>query len=232
MIIIGHRGGGAPAPENTLKSIRQGMECADFVEVDVRCTRDGVPVIIHDPTLERTTNGRGYIRDCTLEELKRLDAGEGEQIPTLEEVMNLVKGRVGLVIELKEGYFIERVCRIVSDYMPTSLMFVSFQMGALKEVKARLPDIPAGLIYSRAMEAPVDVCAAMKIDLLLPGYRIIDKKTIDEAHAAGLRVITWTLNDPEQIRRAAVLGVDGFATDFACMAGRLIRELDRSVIQS
>jgi glycerophosphoryl diester phosphodiesterase len=86
MLIIGHRGAKAIEPENTLRALAKGMECADFVEIDVRMSRDNELVVIHDRTLERTTNGKGQVNDFTLEQLKELDAGKGEKIPTLKEV--------------------------------------------------------------------------------------------------------------------------------------------------
>ncbi|MDD1713112.1 MAG: glycerophosphodiester phosphodiesterase, partial [Methanoregulaceae archaeon] len=102
MQVIGHRGARSVEPENTLRAVREGMRCADTVEVDIRQTRDGVLVIMHDATLDRTTNGHGLIRTCTLAALQRLDAGKGEKIPTFSEVLDLVGGRCGLFAEIKE----------------------------------------------------------------------------------------------------------------------------------
>ncbi|HQM56162.1 MAG TPA: glycerophosphodiester phosphodiesterase family protein, partial [Methanoregulaceae archaeon] len=93
MFIIGHRGARAVEPENTLRAMKTGMTCADYIEVDVRLSCEGIPVIMHDPMLDRTTNGTGSVNAHTLEELKSLDAGKGESIPTLEEVCRLVSGR-------------------------------------------------------------------------------------------------------------------------------------------
>ncbi|MEM2795626.1 MAG: glycerophosphodiester phosphodiesterase family protein, partial [Thermofilaceae archaeon] len=102
-IIVAHRGASGYEPENTLRSVRKALEMGvDAVEVDVRLSRDGVPVVIHDETVDRTTNGSGRVSDMTLKELKRLDAGAGEQIPLLEEVLEVVKGHAPLFAEIKE----------------------------------------------------------------------------------------------------------------------------------
>lgn len=113
MDIIGHRGAAAAAPENTLSAIRTGMECADYVEVDVRLSRDHVPVIMHDPTVDRTTNGSGRVGEFTAADLHLLDAGQGEQIPTLEEVCLLVGKKTGLCVEIKEPGSELEVCEVL-----------------------------------------------------------------------------------------------------------------------
>ena len=111
MLIIGHRGAKGEEPENTLRAVRAGMACAESVEVDVRLSLDGVPVVMHDPLLDRTTNGTGPVNEYTKETLQTLDAGEGEKIPTLEEVCSLVAGHCGLFLEIKEPGSEEQVCR-------------------------------------------------------------------------------------------------------------------------
>lgn len=218
MFIVGHRGGGAPAPENTLKSIRNGMRCAGWVEVDVRFTRDGIPVVIHDATLERTTNGRGNVRDHTLIKLKELDAGEGEQIPTLEEVLDCIAGRVGLFLELKETEGVEEVCAILGARGPSPLFLVSFHKEVLLRAKELLPEVRTGWIFSRMPEQLWPTVSRLHASAVLPRIDLLDRTIVGVAHGQHLKVVTWTLNREREIARAVALGVDGFATDDACRA--------------
>ncbi len=116
MLIIGHRGCNLE-PENTLRALAKGMEGADFVEVDVRVSRDNELVVIHDRSLERITNGKGMVKDFTLEQLKELDAGKGEKIPTLKEILDLVRDK-GLIIEInKRGWKFSQAAPLVVGWV-------------------------------------------------------------------------------------------------------------------
>jgi glycerophosphoryl diester phosphodiesterase len=221
MLIIGHRGCNLE-PENTLRSLAKGIECADFVEVDVRMSKDGVPMIMHDRTLERTTNGKGMVKDFTLEQLKELDAGKGEKIPTLQEVFDLVRDR-GLLVEIKEAGSEGIIRGTIKERRFTNIMLVSFNPGSLRNAKEMLPDIKTGIIYSRTIENPVRLALKIKANVLLPKYELASGELIERAHKHNLMVFPWTLNTEQEIRRAVDIGVDGFATDDPCLARQLLR---------
>ncbi len=221
MLIIGHRGCNLE-PENTLRALAKGMECADFVEVDVRMSKDGVPMIMHDRTLERTTNGIGMVKDFTLEQLKELDAGKGEKIPTLQEVLDLVRDR-GLLVEIKEAGSEEKICGMIKESGVRNVILVSFNPGSLRNSKEMLPDTKTGIIYSRAAENPSRLALGIKANILLPKYDLVSRELVEISHRHDLMVFPWTLNTNHEIRRAADMGVDGFATDDPCFARQLIR---------
>lgn len=221
MLITGHRGCGVE-PENTLRALKKGMECADFVEVDVRVSRDGELVVIHDRTLERTTNGRGVVRDFTLAQLKELDVGKGEKIPTLQEVLDLVKDR-GLLIEIKEAGSEEKICALIKERGFENIMFVSFSPQSIKNAKAMMPDLKTGIIYSKAIENPLRLALGIKAGAILPKFELASKELVERAHRHGLMVFTWVLNTEEEIRWAIEMGVDGFASDDPCLARRLLQ---------
>ncbi|MDN7024278.1 glycerophosphodiester phosphodiesterase [Methanoculleus sp. FWC-SCC1] len=218
MFIVGHRGARARAPENTLAALRTGMACADYVEIDVRLTRDGIPVVIHDATVDRTTNGTGRVRDLALDDLRSLDAGEGEKIPTLREVLSLVDGRSGLIVEIKEQGTEEIVCSTLLENLPERCMLVSFHAGSVAAAKKLLPGAGAGLIFSEEQGDPVRDAADLGADAVLPRFDRLDGGLVRTAHERGLLVIPWVLNSVEDIHRAESLGVDGFASDDPCMA--------------
>ena len=225
MFIIGHRGAAALEPENTLRALRKGLECAHFVEVDVRMTRDGVPVILHDPTVDRTTDGTGNVRDLTFDDVMKLDAGKGERIPTLEEVLRLLKGNGGLVVELKETEDPGPVLDMIGRSGVAPLFIVSFHTSVLKEVKRTLHHARTGLIFSRADEDSLEIAGIIHADLILPKYVLLTAALVEEAHRRRLMVVPWTLNTDEEIRRAAEMQADGFATDDPCRAKDILREL-------
>ncbi|RQD83700.1 MAG: glycerophosphodiester phosphodiesterase [Methanocalculus sp. MSAO_Arc2] len=222
MIIIGHRGARATCPENTIAALREGSRCADYVEIDVRLSRDRVPVVIHDPTLERTTNGTGLVSDYTLPELKALDAGEGEQIPTLAEVFALDHGGCGLVIELKEGGYEDQIAAMVSESMGrgsvSDILIVSFDADCLRHIAQLLPDAEVGYIFRSVEPDPILVAASIPASTILPRFDLVSWELISSARKADLRVIAWTLNTDEEYMAAAQLGVDGMATDDPCHA--------------
>ena len=218
MFIIGHRGARAVAPENTLRAISRGMGCADAVEVDVRLSRDGVPVIMHDETVDRTTNGSGPVHGYTLEELKQLGAGAGELVPKLEEVCSLVKEKCGLVVEIKEPGSEAPICAILQENLPRDLVIVSFHPECIIAVKALLPGVRTGIISSHhALDLPA-LAGNIGAEVVLPKFDLVIPDLVRECRERGLLVIAWTLNTEDAFRRAQVLGIDGFATDDPCAA--------------
>jgi glycerophosphoryl diester phosphodiesterase len=224
MIIIGHRGARACAPENTLRALEIGMECADCVEVDVRRSRDGVAIIMHDATVDRTTNGTGMVGSLTREELKALDAGAGESIPTLREVVDFIAGRCGLVVEIKEPGTEELVCSELRRKSPDPLWIVSFHQECLKVVSTLFPAAKTGFIYSKAHKDPVFMAQSVNADAVLPKITRADQNLVDLAHRSGLSVFLWTLNTKDEFLWAYTLGTDGFASDDPCLARRYFSE--------
>jgi glycerophosphoryl diester phosphodiesterase len=222
--LIGHRGACTLEPENTLRSIARAIECAaDMVEVDVRACGDGELVIIHDETLDRTTNGSGRVRDLTLEELRRLDAGRGEKIPTLREALELMKdARVRPVIEIKEEGIEERILEEVSRAdLAKSAFFVSFSPRSVKRVEELFPAGERGIIFARPIPNPVQLALELGAQLL-PRWDLVTTKLLNSAREKGVKVFAWVLNSEADFRRAIDMGLDGFATDNPCFARRII----------
>lgn len=218
MMIIGHRGAKALEPENTLRALRRGMGCADYVEIDVRMTCDGELVVIHDPTLERTTNGAGRVGDHTLRELRELDAGKGEKIPTLAEVLELVRGSSGLVLEIKEPGTEDQISREVACCRPDRLLVVSFHEESIAAIRRILPDAATGLIISEKNPATIVNARILGAAAVLTKMTVLRPAMVTEAHEKGLMVISWTLNARKDYHAAEMMNVDGIATDDPCGA--------------
>ncbi|MDK2891350.1 MAG: glycerophosphoryl diester phosphodiesterase, partial [Methanoculleus sp.] len=216
MLIIGHRGARALGPENTPSALRKGMACADLVEVDLRLTRDGIPVAIHDATVDRTTNGTGPVKGYTVEALAGLDAGEGERIPTLGEILDLVQNKAGLVVEIKEPGTEAVIVSALMDRMPERLFLVSFHPESVATAKRLLPGVQAGLIYSQETADLIALARSVQADLILPRWDRVSRELVERAHAAGLLVVPWILKAEDDIREALRLGIDGFASDDPC----------------
>lgn len=218
MLIIGHRGAKGVEPENTLRAIRTGMACADYVEVDARLSRDGIPVIMHDPMLDRTTNGIGPVNGLTLKELKLLDAGRGEQIPTLEEVCSLVEGTCGLFVEIKEPGSESLICSVLGQNQPENLYIVSFHQESIGSAKDLLPRVKTGIIYSRALADLPGAAAGHGADAILLKFGLLTGNLVKECRKKNLLIVSWTLDSPEEFQMASDLGIDGLATDDPCRA--------------
>lgn len=218
MEIIAHRGASARAPENTLAAIRLALGCADYVEVDVRLSLDRVPVVIHDPTVDRTTSGKGRVGDFTTAELRALDAGHGEHVPTLEEVCGLVAGKAGLCVELKEPGSEIHVCEVLDRLSPSPLLVVSFHRASLAAVHEVMPETPLGLISTRPEIPTPRRDEDVPLYAFLPRFDVLTREVTREARSRGLRVIPWTLDSEAEWEEARRVGVDGFATNDPCRA--------------
>jgi glycerophosphoryl diester phosphodiesterase len=218
--VIGHRGARGHAPENTLLSIETAIRLgAHWVEVDVQ-HHAGELWLMHDLRLERTTNGRGHLTDHTAAALRQLDAGRGQPIPTLPEAMDLIEQKVGLNIELKSwNGCAAAVADCLRNYLAEGwpanrLMVSSFHLPELWEFRQILPEVPVAALYCGVPLDWAGIAVELGARCLNLSDEFVDEKLLADAHARGLRVNVYTVNDPEELRRMRDLGVDGVFTDY------------------
>jgi glycerophosphoryl diester phosphodiesterase len=235
--IAGHRGDKMVAPENTLDALGLALKsAADYVETDVQLTADGVPVLMHDWTVDRTTNGTGPLWKYTYEELSALDAGSwfgeefaGATVPTLEEFLNLLRWSTkNAILELKGSWTDEQVTLIadliarhgVNDHV----MIGSFDIMTLQALQRVRPELPGMLIVRDIVGDPGTLAAAAGAIALVTSKRAItrDSELVERVHAAGLGILIYTLNDSETWSDAVSLGVDGIVTDRPAELGQWI----------
>ncbi len=215
MILTGHRGAAELEPENTRLSIQKAIDLGvDQVEIDVHLTRDQHLVVIHDATVDRTTDGQGAVADFTLEEVKRLDAGKGERIPTLQEVIDLVRGKVVLQIELKGPDTAESVVRTVKqNNIESEVLLTSFVHERLREAPQLNPSLALGALWTNP---PTDTCEQaidMGEEAIHIQYQNIDAQLVQKAHAHGLNIRAWNPDTVEVIQRVIDLGVDAVGSN-------------------
>ena len=214
MLKIGHRGAKAYEPENTLRSFKKALDLGvDAVELDVRRTKDDNVVVIHDPEVDRTTNGKGLVNALTLREIKQLVTEKGEEIPTLEEALDFLDKKVKIFIELKEPALEEKVLSLIRGKgLEKNVIIVSFLEEALKKVRELNNEIETGLIYVRHKN-PIKAALELKANYLLPLYRFTHTADVEKAHQNGLKVIVWTVNEQEEVLEYQKKGVDGITSD-------------------
>ena len=220
MLVIGHRGAAGHRPENTLASLRYALTLGvDAVEIDVQML-DGALIVLHDDTLERTTNGHGHFKAMAIDALRTLDAGAGERVPLLEEVIALTRGRIGLNIEVKEagiaGQVIDYVLAATAD-LPAwraRILFSSFDVETSAEL-ARLRGIMGfGLLYEEAFEPALARALSLGAKSLHMSLDTLDSTVVARARKQGLEVYVYTVNSHEDIARCRAAGVDGVFSDY------------------
>jgi glycerophosphoryl diester phosphodiesterase len=248
---VAHRGASGEVAENTLAAVRRAVELgADMVEIDVRRSKDGALVLMHDATLNRTTDaqrvfprrGPWRVGDFTYDELGRLDAGSwkspafaGERIPTLAEVLDIIgPSRTGLLLELKSpelypgivGDVVAQMRDLPRHVEPAlaegRLVVQSFTFAAMKEHKTLAPAFPVGLLGtpSRANLPALGTWA----DQVNPSHFSVDKGYVDQVHRAGMQCLVWTVDRPPAMKRALRIGVDGVITNRPHALGRLLAD--------
>ena len=210
---IGHRGAAGLEPENTLRSFQRAAgEGADALELDLRITRDRQLVVLHDPTVDRTTDGRGPVHGMTLAELQDLGGGMGERVPTLTEVMEATA--LPIHAELKVVEAAEPLARLILETEAAErLTPISFHAAALRRVKRAVPNLPVGLIFSGAPPDAAQRVLSVGASLVSLEAAHLSVEAVERCRRAGLKITTWTVNELEQMRRAMELGVDGIVTD-------------------
>jgi glycerophosphoryl diester phosphodiesterase len=220
LICFGHRGAAGHAPENTLPSVKKALELgADWIEIDAYLV-EGELIVFHDDRLERTTNGAGYLTEKSLEYLRSLDAGNGEKIPLLREVFDLVNRRAGINIELKGPETAGPVAKLIENYVKNlgwryeEILVSSFNHHELRKIKELQPSIRTGALI---VALPLDY-AAFAEELgaysVHPGMEFINREFVNDAHRRNLKVFVFTVNHPDDLRKMKALGVDGVFTDY------------------
>ena len=223
MLRIAHRGASAIAPENTLAAIRRAIELgARWVEVDVQACADGL-VVIHDDTLERTTNGHGPLATQTVDALRKLDAGylqpgHGERIPLPDEVLDLCRGRCAVNLELKAPNVAPRLLPLLAQTLAggwpaDALLCSSFDWPQLAALRAALPGLSLGVLCEQVDAAAVTMAHALGARVIACALQHADADAVAAAHGAGCALWVFTVNDADCAARLAALGVDGIFSD-------------------
>jgi len=227
-LVISHAACGGHAPENSLAGIRKAIELgSDAIEIDVQVSSDGVPLLMHDLTVDRTTNGTGAVASLTLEELRGLDAGV-EPSASLEEVLAETRGKVLLVMEIKQPGIEERLAQLVAKMDAVGhVMAWSFFPEALEGMRKADPRIPCALLISPQALPKWPRMREKAISMGLQGVSVffagIDERTVRECRLSGLSLYAWTADAPADIERLIGLGVDGICTNYPDRAVAALR---------
>jgi len=235
--IIAHRGASGHSPENTLAAYERAVQLgAGFIETDLHLTRDAQFVAIHDPTLERTTNGRGSVRDFTLAELRRLDAGKwfdrdfmGQRIPTLDEILDFArKNDVIFYLEVKYdaawGMHHSLMAALQNAQNAARTIVISFDQTTLAALRRVDASIMMGLLGDEPGADYVKDALELGARQLCPQSSLVTPDLVERAHGADLQVATWTVDDVEEMRRMIAAGVDGIMTNFPDRLRALIED--------
>lgn len=232
-LIFAHRGASLRAPENTLAAfVLAKAEGADAIELDVKLSADGIPVVMHDPTVDRTTDGSGAVATLSLPALKELDAGERQRIPTLEDVFEEMDKKFLINIELTNyttpnDSLVDEVAALIKKHQRSeTTLFSSFLPKNLKRAAALLPQTPRGLLtlpdffgwWMRNLTFWLGDYQALH-----PHFQHVSTRSVARIHKLNRRVHVWTINREENIRKFAQMGVDGIFTDDPRLAHQSLR---------
>jgi len=232
-LVIAHRGDSAHRPENTLASFASALELgATVVELDVQLTADGHVVVLHDPTLDRTTTGRGDVRRLTLAEVRKASAGypelfgttyAGERVPTLAETLGLLRGRARALVEIKTESVTDDIqggveARVADEVRRAGLAaeaaLISFDQRAVVRLRDLAPDITRGRLFGRTNVASILAAAdEAGCELVMPHKSQLSDALADRVHAADLKLATWVVDDPDELKRLARFGLYGVGTN-------------------
>lgn len=227
--VIAHRGNSSVAPQNTLAALESAWRAgADSIEIDLQLSADGAAVVIHDDTVDATTNGSGAVDDLDLAELRRLDAGSwfspayaGQQVPTFAEVITFLAARRGidLLLELKGDWPAQAVQQVVeairSAQLGDRVILQSFSSGTVAVLAEAAPELRRGLLIAEADAGLLAQCTELAVMACNPHGALLRQRPelLAQLHAAGLQVMVWTANQPEEWSALVAAGVDAIITD-------------------
>lgn len=214
MRIYAHRGASASEPENTLRAFQRALDLGvDGIELDVQATSDRVPVILHDRDLARTTNGTGHVDELALDDLQQLDAGQGETVPTLHDVLSLVGDRAHLDIEVKQAGIEREIIAVLARCSDVRYSISSFDwrvLEAFRSLSAEIDLWPLTVVVSDAVFETASRLGSTAVALYAPSYTT---ESADRLRAAGLNAMIWTVNDVPTARHMLQLGAAALCTD-------------------
>jgi len=220
LICFAHRGASGHEPENTLAAVEKAIALgADWIEVDVYAVASEL-IVIHDERLERTTNGAGYVRDKSLAYLRSLDAGKGQSIPTLRDVLDSADGRVGINVELKGPKTARLVVSLIEEYVRErhwnydQFIVSSFNRRQLRKVRTLNSCIRIGILINRPRRHYAIFARRYDVYSVHAQIHLASPRFIGRAHECGLKVFVYTVNSSEEIDRLQALGTDGIFTDY------------------
>ncbi len=224
---MAHRGASAERYENTLPAFELAIEHgADAIELDVRATRDGAAIALHDSTLDRTTDGTGRVRELTLAHVRALDAGAGAAVPTVAEVLDLARGRVKVMLEIKDAAALAPALRCVErGNVEHDVAVMAFSSSVLREARRRCPAVSRVRLSSNRVETA--------IRLRRPGepalgawHRMVDRDLVRRCHDRGRALLAWTADDERELRRLVGCGVDAVVTNRPNLLSRVLSGAD------
>ncbi len=208
-------------PENTIKSFKKALKLnVDIIELDVHVCKSGELIVIHDEKVNRTTNRKGLVSEKTLSELKKLDAGKGEKIPTLSEVLDIIDRKAKINIELKGPKTAKPVHELIKNFTKnkgwnnSDFIVSSFYPKELIKFHKLNPKIKAGFLIQRKPNLYMKLIKKAGASSMNVSMKFVNKELIKDAHNIGLKVYVWTVNNPKDIERMKKLGVDGIFSNF------------------
>lgn len=235
---VAHRGASGETPENTISSFKRAIaQGAEIIETDARLSEDKEIILIHDETVERTTNGKGRVSQLTLKELKGLDAGSwfgkkfsGEKIPTLSEAIEVIRKRAKLNIEFKGEDFllVSKVMDLLKEEgFIKKVILSSFDYLFVKKAKRLEPQVITGLLFATSLQKEKSYNYWRWADIILPRYNLVSEDLIARAHSRGLKVIAWTVDNPKKIKKLVYLKVDGIASNYPALLTKVLTESNK-----
>ncbi|SKB48542.1 glycerophosphoryl diester phosphodiesterase [Salegentibacter salinarum] len=221
LLKIGHRGAKGHLAENTLESIQKALDFGvDAIEIDVHRCKTGELVVIHDFTLDRTTNGSGEIAKKSLDELKSFKVEDKFEIPLLIEVLDLIEGKYTINVELKGLNTAAATSEIIKQYISErnwkyeDFIVSSFQKNELFQMRKLDKNVPLGILSKASVTEAIELGKLLNASAIHPSLGIITRDNVKASHEAGFKVNVWTVNEPDDIARIRDFGVDGIISDF------------------
>jgi glycerophosphoryl diester phosphodiesterase len=230
---VAHRGATGYAPENTIAAFDLAVDMkADYIEIDVQRSKDGELVLIHDTTVDRTTNGTGKVGELTFEQLRSLDAGSwkgeqyvGEPIPTFDEILDRYHGKVGILIELKAPELYPGIEEQVAEALTErnldkpqneKIIIQSFNFESMKKTNELLPQVPIGVLTSNRAHTTTEALQEFSTyaDWFNPSYGIVTEELVNNVHALGMKIGSWTVRSQEAADFLLDMKVDAIITDY------------------
>ncbi|MBY0094854.1 glycerophosphodiester phosphodiesterase [Priestia aryabhattai] len=230
---VAHRGASAYAPENTIAAFDKAVEMkSDYIEIDVQRSKDGKLVVIHDTTVDRTTDGSGKVGNLTFKELRNLDAGSwkgeqftGAQIPTFDEILDRYHGKIGILIELKAPELYpgieENIAKTLKERnldkpQNEKIIVQSFNHNSMKKINELLPKVPIGVLTSSSADTTEQALQEFSTyaDYFNPSYGIVTPDLVNQVHSLGMKIGSWTVRSQEAADFLLDVGVDAIITDY------------------